>query len=57
MQTIIISLMYKTLFLISIVCLLVGCDEKMYESIDFVKPQPVGEKNQDSFNKKYKGVW
>jgi hypothetical protein len=50
--------MYKTLFFISIVCVLIGCDDKkMEESIDFVEPQPIGVKNQSSFNHKYQGVY
>ena len=49
------ALMKKLLLLISTV-LVTGCDPKE-ESVAFLEPQPVKEKNVDSFNKKYQGSY
>jgi len=49
--------MYKALFLISVVSIIIGCDEKKDESIDFLAPQPIGIQNKPSFSKHYQGVY
>jgi hypothetical protein len=37
--------------------ILLSCEEKMQESIDFLEPQPVGVKDETAFNKKYRGSY